>query len=136
MFSDHIQVIKTGNEKELVLAYLNDIYFVVTLFKLAEFGGIDTVSLKKGLDSVFEGSVPLFDYQTKLMSATSNGANMNLGIYSGALTMMKETRPYLITIHCANPRLKLALKNGNSKIRRVGKVLHKYFLPLQEFWQP
>ena len=48
MFSDHIQVIKTGNEKELVLAYLNDIYFVVTLFKLAEFGGIDTVSLKKG----------------------------------------------------------------------------------------
>ena len=80
MFSNDIQVIKTGNEKELVLACLNDIYFVVTLLKLAEFGGIDTVLLKKGLDSIFEGSVPLFDYQTKLLSATSNGANMNLRI--------------------------------------------------------
>ena len=80
MFSNDIQVIKTGNEKELVLACLNDIYFVVTLLKLAEFGGIDTVLLKKGLDSIFEGSVPLIDYQTKPLSATSNGANMNLRI--------------------------------------------------------
>ena len=80
---------------------------------MADFGGTDAISLKKGVDSLFEsGNVPLLDYQTKLTSATSDSANMNLGIYSGALTMIKENRPWLITIHCANHRLELALKDA------------------------
>ena len=58
-----------------------------------QFSGTNAISLKKGLDSIFEsGNVTLLDYQTKLMSTISDGVNMNLEIYSGALTMMKENR--------------------------------------------
>ena len=89
---------------------------------MADFGGTNAISLKKGLDSLFESeNVPLLDYRTKLMSATSDGANMNLGIYSGALTMTKENRPWLITIHCANHRLELALKDAVKEIPKFAE---------------
>ena len=71
---------------------------------MAEFGGTDVISLKKGFDLVFEtGNDPLSDYQTRLTIATSDSTNVNLGIYSGALTMMKENRPWLITMQAFHP---------------------------------
>ena len=117
MLSDGSQARKTGNEKELVLVRIEKCgiptYFVVALLEMAEFGGTDALSLKQALDSVFQmGNIPLEDYETKLVSATSHGANVNLGIYNGALTMMKHERPWLVTIHCANHRLELALKDA------------------------
>ena len=71
------------------------------------------------------------------MSAISDGANLNLGICSWALNMMKENRPWLVTIHCANHRLELALKDAVKEIPKfaVCEVSYKYFLPIQEFWQ-
>ena len=55
---------------------------------MEDFGGTDAHALKNALDSVFNdtGYVPLADYETKLISATSDGANVNLGVYNGALT--------------------------------------------------
>ena len=45
---------------------------------MATFGGTNAGVLKKGLDSVFEtGNIPIDDYQTKLVSATADGANVN-----------------------------------------------------------
>ena len=129
---------KTGNEKEPVLVYFVLVYFAVALLEMAEFGGTDAVSLKKGLDLVFESvNVPLLDYWIKLMSAISNGGNLNLGICSWALNMMKENRPWLVTIHYANHRLELALKYAVKEIPKfaVYEVSHKYVLPIQEFWQ-
>jgi len=86
---------------------------------MSEFGGADVESLKMGIDSVFgdNGNIPLKDYTTKLVSATSDGANVNLGIYNGAITMMKADRPWLKTIHCANHRLELVLKDAVKEIR-------------------
>ena len=54
---------------------------------MKNFGGADANSLKSALDSVFQkdGNVPLNDYNTKLISATADGANVNLGVYNGAL---------------------------------------------------
>ena len=42
---------------------------------MADFGGTDAHSLKNALDSVFNdtGNVSLADYETKLVSATSDG---------------------------------------------------------------
>lgn len=61
---------------------------------MAAFGGTNADALKKGLDSVFETeNIPIDDYQTKLVSATTDGANVNLDIYGGSLTMMTEQRP-------------------------------------------
>ena len=88
MLSEGSQARKTCKEKKLVLVRVQKngipIHFVVALLKMTVFGGTDAVSLKKGFDSAFEsGNVTLLDYQTKLTSATSDGANVNLGIYSG-----------------------------------------------------
>ena len=63
MLSDRSQARKTSNEKELVLVWVEKngtpVYFVVALLEMADFGGTDAISLKKGVDSLFEsGNVP------------------------------------------------------------------------------
>lgn len=49
---------------------------------MSEWGGVDAESLKKAIDSIFgdKGSVPLNDYKTKLVSATTDGASVNTGM--------------------------------------------------------
>ena len=64
------------------------------------------------------GNISIDDYQTKLVIATADGANMNPGIYGAALTMMAEQRPGLVTIHNINHRLELAIKDAISDINK------------------
>ena len=45
-----------------------------------------------------------------MVSATANGANVNMGKCNGALTMMARERPWLIVIHCMNHCIRLAIK--------------------------
>ena len=52
------------------------------------------------------------DYNTKLASATSNGANVNLGVYNGALTVLKAEGPRLVVINCVNHRLELGIRDA------------------------
>ena len=85
------QAKKTNNEKELILLIEKEgvpLYLFASLLEMADFGGTDAHSLKNALDSVFNDTrnVPLADYDTKLVSVTSDGANVNLGVYNGALT--------------------------------------------------
>ena len=126
VLSDGSQARKTGSEKELVLVRVEKlgipVYFVISLLEMASFRGTDAASLKLALDSVFQvenhelncksGNLPLDDYQTKLVSATADGANVNMGIYNGALTLMANERPWLVIIHCVNHRLELAIKDA------------------------
>ena len=121
VLSDGSQARKTGSEKELVLVRTTKaglpVYFVVSLLEMAEFGGGNADSLKTAIDSVFEKQgdhstpIPLADYHTKMVSATADGANVNLGKYNGALTLMARERPWLILIHCMNHRVELAIKD-------------------------
>ena len=85
---------------------------------MADFGGTDAHSLKNTLDSVFNdtGNLPLAENETKLVSATSDGPNINLRVYDGALTKLIHERPWLATVHCVNHRLELAMKNTISQI--------------------
>ena len=84
---------------------------------MAQFGGTDAESLKNVVDSVFEkkGNRPtpilLDDYFTKTVSATANGANVNMGKYNGSLKIMARERPWLIVMHCMNHRIELAIKD-------------------------
>ena len=57
---------------------------------MADFGGTDAHSLKNALDSVFNdtGNVPLADYEKKLVSATLDWVNINLGVCNGVLTQL------------------------------------------------
>ena len=115
---------KTGNEKELVVVRVERfgilVYFVVSLLDKATFGGTNVDTLKKGLDSVFETLcfAPIDNYQAKLVSATADGANKNFSTYGGVLMIMVEQRPWLVTIHCVNHCLELAIKDAVSDINK------------------
>ena len=79
----------TGNEKGLVL-------------ERTEKEGVPIYYVESALHSVFSigGNIPLHDYNTKLVLATSDSTNVNLGVYNGALTMVKAEDPWLVVIHC------------------------------------
>ena len=114
-FSDGSQERKTGDEKELVLVRVErlgiPVYVAVSLLEMTTL----VAQLQTPLDSIFEtGNVPVDNYQTKLVRATAGEANMNFGIYGGSLTTMVEQRPWLVTIHCINHRLELAIKDASS----------------------
>ena len=102
----------------MLFIYLFMLYLVASLLEIADFGGTDPHYLKNALDGVSNdtGNVPLADYETKLVSATSDGTNVNLGVYNGALTQLAHERPWLVTVHCVNHRLELAMKDTISQI--------------------
>ena len=102
-------------------------YFVVALQDMVEFGGSDANSLKQAIDGVFDpdserSNIPLVDYQTKLVSVTSDGAAVNMGIIKGAMTQLGESRPWLIKIHCISHRLELALKEGIKEFDKLNNI--------------
>lgn len=98
MLSNGSQARKTNDEKELVLLRIEKevvpVYLVASLLEMADFGGTDSHYLKNVLDSVFNdtGNVTLADYETKLVSATSDEANVNPGVYNSALTQFMNDR--------------------------------------------
>ena len=86
MLSDGSQARKTNDKKELALLAIEKegvpVNLVASPLEISDSGGTDTHSLKKALDSAFNDTwnVPLTDYETKLVSATTDGANVNLGV--------------------------------------------------------
>ena len=104
ILSDGSQAKKTNDEKELVLVRIErngiPVYFVVSLLEIADLGGANANSIKAPIDSVFvcgneddehsvKGPIPLSDYNTKVVSPTADGANVDVRVYSGVLTQMK-----------------------------------------------
>ena len=104
MLSDESQARKSNDEKELVLLRIEKevvpVYLVASLLEMADFGGTDSHYLKNVLDSVFNdtGNVTLADYETKLVSATSDEANVNPGVYNSALTQFMNESLYIVWI--------------------------------------
>ena len=120
ILSDGSQARKTGKEKELVLIRCerNGIptYMVVSLLEMQKFGGGNADAIFQGINSLFQGSSP-FNlpedvYRHKVISATADGASVNMGKYTGVLTQLKSDRPWLLMIHCANHRVELAVKSA------------------------
>ena len=68
-------LLKIGKEGILV-------YLIASLLEMADFGGTDTHSLKNTLSNVANDTenVLLAEYGTKLISATSDRANVNLSV--------------------------------------------------------
>ena len=95
MLSDWSQARKTNDEMESYLEWKKEgvpVYLVTSLLEMADFCGTDVHSLKNTLDSVFTDTenIPLANYKTKLISATLDGTNVNLGVYNGALTQLAD----------------------------------------------
>ena len=98
ILSDGSQGRKTNDEKELILVRIErngiPVHFVVSLLEVATFGGANANSIKAAIDSVStygnegdenSGRIPLIDYNTKIFSATDDGASVNFGVYSGVI---------------------------------------------------
>ncbi len=57
-------------------------------------------------------NLPPDSYRNKVVSATSDGASVNMGKYNGVLTQLERDRPWLLKIHCVNHRIELAVKSA------------------------
>ena len=126
ILSDGSQARKTKDEKELVLVRVErngvPIYFFVSLLEMARLGGSNSDSINTAIDNIFQqgnknngnqnGQILLANNREKVVIATADGANVNMGIYSGVLTHLRQERDWLVMIHCANHRLELVLKDA------------------------
>lgn len=103
---------------------------------MADWGGTDAESLKKGIDSIFQldGALPLEHYQTKLVSITTDGASVNTGRLSGLMTRMASDREWLVKIHCINHRIELAVKDAlvNSAFKDIDSFYLTNFYLLRD----
>ena len=110
ILTDGSEAIKTGMEKELVFVRVIcggiPVYFCAALQQdCNEFGGTDADSLKLAIDTAFDndnGTIKISEdtFKKSMVSSTADGAYVNFGRYNGLLTQQKETRPWLVTIHC------------------------------------
>ena len=84
---------------------------------MEDWGGTGAESLKNAIDNIFDkdaGQLPIDDFQTKMVSITTDGASVNTGRLSGLMTRMGEDREWLVKIHCVNHRVELAVKEAIS----------------------
>ena len=89
-------------------------YFVASLLEMSDWGGTDAESLKKGIDSIFlkDGKIPMTNYETKLVSLTTDSSSVNTGRILGLMTRFALERDWLVQIHCINHRVKLSVKDA------------------------
>ena len=81
---------------------------------MSDWGGTDAESLKKGTHSIFleDGKIPVTNYETKLVSLTTDDASVNTGRISGLMSRFALGREWLVQIHCINHRVELAIKDS------------------------
>ena len=93
------------------------VYYMASLLEMSEHGGTDASSLMDGISSIFDKStskIPLSEeyFCFKLVSSTSDGASVNFGRRTGLMKRLSDSRPWLVTIHCVNHRVELAVKDA------------------------
>ena len=116
LLSDGSQARKTSKEKELILLRTqrngHPEYLVISLMEMSRFGGATANAIIDGINSIFQDKKSKFymssdEFQSKVVSATADGASVNFGQYSGVLSQLKEDRPWMLKIHCINHRVEL-----------------------------
>ena len=103
-------------------------YFVASLLEMSDWGGTDTESLKKGIDNIFmdDGNMPVAQYQTKLLSLTTNGCLM---------TRFAANREWLVKIHCISHLVELTVKAAlkESKFKDTDDFYSSNFYLLRDY---
>ncbi|XP_033100488.1 uncharacterized protein LOC117103939 [Anneissia japonica] len=128
LLSDGSQPKKTGSEKELVLVRTTRkgiaVYYTIALQDIDDFVNANADNLKRSIDLALNSKLklPQERYINTMVSATSDGASVNTGVYSGLLTQMKRERSWLVTVHCVSHRMELALKDSLLKYKEFCDV--------------
>ena len=113
---DGSQQRKTGHEKELLYTKVairgQAVELLLKCIHMDDYG-LDAADLKRAVDETMTTDYKAErEYADHLISVCADGASVNMGIYNGAVTKIKETRPWLLDIHCSNHRLELALQGA------------------------
>ena len=116
---DGSQPRKTGHEKELLYTKVvirgQAVELLLKCICMDDYGS-DAADLKR---DVAETNTTDYkaerEYVDRLVSVCADGASVNMGIYNGAVTKIKETRPCLLDIHCSNHRLDLVVQGAFEK---------------------
>ena len=89
-------------------------YFLLFFLEMSDWGGTEAESLKKEIDRIFlkDGKIPVTNYETKLVSLTTDGTSVNTERISGLTTRFALERDWLVQIHCINHRVELAVKDA------------------------
>ncbi|XP_077989284.1 zinc finger protein 862-like [Glandiceps talaboti] len=129
VLSDGSQARKTGSEKELVLVKTVKagvpVFLTAALQDIDVYGEANAGNIKESLDDVFKSKVIIEteNYTKKVVAATSDGASVNTGVYSGLLTRLRnDGRPWLLTTHCVSHRIELAIKDSLLKLKSFEQV--------------
>ena len=69
--------------------------------------------------------IEITDLFSHLYGLNVNGASVNLGVYKGVATLLRDASPWLIVVHCFNHRVQLAAKDAfeNSFFEHTNKML-------------
>ena len=113
---DGSQPRKTGHEKELfntkVVIRGQAVELLLKCIHMDAYGS-DAADLKRAVDETFTTDYKAKrEYADHLVTVCADGASVNMGIYNGAVTKIKESRPWLLNIHCSNHRLELAVQGA------------------------
>lgn len=112
---------KTSEAKELVFLKLLakgwngyvPVTFLLKCQRLKDFGGASADGTFRAMVDALESYFPESDYLQKLVCLVADGASVNFGHVSGALTRVSELVEWDIPkIHCLNHRLELAMKDS------------------------
>lgn len=113
---DGSQPRKTGHEKELLYCKVairgKAVELLLKCIHMDDYGG-NADDLKRAIDDVMIYDYDLKEeYSDRLVCVCADGASVNMGVYNGAVTQIKETRSWLLDIHCSNHRLELAVQGA------------------------
>ena len=80
---------------------------------MTAWGGMDAKSLKNAIDNIFlqkERKILLINYQSKLISLTTDGDSANTRHTFGLMTRMATERNWLVKIHCTHYKVQAGVK--------------------------
>ena len=118
---DRSEARKTKEEKELVYVKLVKDGTPVCLYlkcnRMKDYGGTDAKAIQKSFLSAFDAyKIDITDKDApKLISACADGASVNMGAKTGAMTTLKQIEKHLLIIHCGLHKLELAIQDAYQK---------------------
>jgi len=91
-------------------------------------GSETTQGILSTLARIFEEN-GIDDWRNKLVAFVADGAAINLGERKGVSTLLRQRSPWLVSIHCFNHRLELAVKDalGQTNFRDVTTFLDSLY---------
>ena len=118
ILSDGSQARKTGADKEMILTRTvlkgKPVCLMTNIADMDSFGGVGADAVKDAIDETYLTKMKLEKekYCNSVVSATADGAAVNMGVINGTLTQLSHERPWLLKIHCVNHRIELAVKDA------------------------